>query len=58
MTLAKIVDKVLYNDRIETKNVKGKTEDLEDVRDKLKECLEKPVKFSFKVVLYAKIFHS
>lgn len=40
------MDKVLYNDRVET-NV-GENEPLEDVSTALKPCLESPVKFKFK----------
>lgn len=50
--LHKIVDKALYNDRVETKV--GEEEPVEDIREELEKCLKKPVKFSFKVVLSTK----
>ena len=47
MKLLKIVDKVLYNDRLETKENVGV--ELEDVSAKLRKCLELPIKFRFKL---------
>jgi hypothetical protein len=45
--LLKIVDKVLYNDRLETKV--NEEVALEDVGALLKKCLELPIKFRFKL---------
>lgn len=44
--MAKVVDKVLYNDRAQTNN--GEEEVLEEVNAHFKKCLEKPIKFRFK----------
>ena len=45
--LVKIVDKVLYNDRVKTKI--GEEQPLDDVQARLKLCLELPIKFQFKL---------
>ena len=47
--LLKVVDKVLYNDRLETEM--NEEVELEDISAKLRKCLELPIKFRFK--LYA-----
>lgn len=46
MKLAKVVDKVLYNDRLETQA--GDEQPVDDVTARLKLCLELPCKFKFK----------
>lgn len=45
--LVKVVDKLLYNDRVETRV--GEEKPLEDVNARLQQCLHLPIKFRFKL---------